>query len=90
MNVKFLGQACTLIETGGKRILCDPWITGTCNVNSWYHLNRRIQTRKDIPTDVDYIYISHEGFQIIDIILNQLTDRAQFNFYRQAKGFFAL
>ena len=60
MNVKFLGQACTLIETGGKRILCDPWITGTCNVNSWYHLNRRIQTRKDIPTDVDYIYISHE------------------------------
>ncbi len=60
MNVKFLGQACTLIETGGKRILCDPWITGTCNANSWYHLNRRIQTRKDVPTDVDYIYISHE------------------------------
>ena len=60
MNVKFLGQACTLIETGGKRILCDPWITGPCNVNTWYHLNRRIQTRKDVPTDVDYIYISHE------------------------------
>ena len=60
MNVKFLGQACTLIEIKEKRILCDPWIVGPCNVNSWYHLNRRIHTKKDIPTDIDYIYISHE------------------------------
>ena len=60
MKVKFLGQACTLIEIKEKIILCDPWIVGPCNTNSWYPLNRRIHTKKDIPTDVDYIYISHE------------------------------
>ena len=60
MNVKFLGQACTLIETKNKRILCDPWIIGPCNVNSWYHLSSKITSKKDIPYDVDYIYISHE------------------------------
>ena len=55
-----MGQACTLIEIKEKIILCDPWIVGPCNTNSWYPLNRRIHTKKDIPTDVDYIYISHE------------------------------
>ena len=60
LRVKFLGQACTLVETNNKRILCDPWIIGPCNVNSWYHLNNKIAKKTDIPTDVDYLYISHE------------------------------
>jgi len=58
--VRFLGQACTLIETNNERIIVDPWIVGPCNVNSWYTLRRRAATKKDIPTDIDYIYISHE------------------------------
>jgi UDP-MurNAc hydroxylase len=57
---KFLGQACTLIETKNERIIVDPWIVGPCNVNSWYTLRNKAATRKNIPTDVDYIYISHE------------------------------
>lgn len=60
MFVKFLGQACTLIETKNTRILVDPWIVGPCNVNSWYPLRKEVATKKDIPTDIDYIYISHE------------------------------
>jgi len=60
MFVRFLGQACTLIETKNSRILVDPWIVGPCNVNSWYPLRTDVATKKDIPLDVDYIYISHE------------------------------
>ena len=60
MYAKFLGQACTLIETKNERILVDPWIVGPCNVNTWYTLRNKAATKKDIPTDIDYIYISHE------------------------------
>jgi len=60
MFVKFLGQACTLIETKNKRIIVDPWIVGPCNVNTWYTLRRKAARKNNIPTDVDYIYISHE------------------------------
>ena len=58
--VKFLGQASTLIETKTKRILVDPWIVGPCNGNAWYTLRHKAATKKNIPTDVDCIYISHE------------------------------
>ena len=60
MKVKFLGQACTLIETKNERIIVDPWIVGPCNVNTWYTLRRKAAKKSDIPTDVDYIYISHQ------------------------------
>jgi hypothetical protein len=60
MNVRFLGQACTLIETSNFRIIVDPWIVGPCNVNTWYPLRTEPATKKDIPRDVDAIYISHE------------------------------
>jgi len=60
MFVKFLGHACTLIEAKNKRIIVDPWIVGPCNVNTWYTLRKKAATKKNIPTDVDYIYISHE------------------------------
>ena len=60
MKVKFLGQACTLIETNNYKIIVDPWIIGPCNANSWYTLRREPATKKNIPLDVDAIYISHE------------------------------
>lgn len=60
VNVKFLGQACTLIETKNHRFIVDPWIVGPCCVNAWYPLRREPATKKNIPTDVDAIYISHE------------------------------
>ena len=58
--MKFLGQACTLIQSENERIIVDPWIVGPCNVNTWYTLRQKAATKKNIPTDVDYIYISHE------------------------------
>ena len=60
MFVKFLGQACTLIETKKERIIVDPWIIGPCNGNAWYTLRNKAATKHNIPTDVDCIYISHE------------------------------
>lgn len=60
MFVKFLGQACTLIETKRHRFIVDPWIVGPCNVNSWYPLRENVATKKDVPTDIDFMYISHE------------------------------
>ena len=48
MFVKFLGHACTLIETKNKRIIIDPWIIGPCNVNAWYTLRNKAATKKEI------------------------------------------
>ncbi len=60
MFIRFVGHACTLIETSNFRIIIDPWIIGPCNGNTWYPLRSEPTTKKDIPTDVDAIYISHE------------------------------
>ncbi len=49
MNIQFLGHSCFLIETGGKRLLFDPFISGN-------ELAKGIEVRS---IRADYIFLSH-------------------------------
>ena len=59
MRIEYIKSSCVLVESGGKKVLCDPWLTDGAYYGSWaqeyppYELD---QSRFD---DVDYIYISH-------------------------------
>ena len=37
VRVTYYGQACTLIEAGGRRILTDPWLTEGAYLGTWFH-----------------------------------------------------
>lgn len=37
MKISYLGHTCVLVETAGRRVLCDPWLTDPAYVNSWWH-----------------------------------------------------
>jgi UDP-MurNAc hydroxylase len=58
MKVQYISSACVLIEHGGVRILCDPWLTDGIYYGSWYHYPILTVSPEDF-NDVDYIYLSH-------------------------------
>ena len=58
INLKVLGHACLLVEIGNKKILFDPWITGSVYWRSWWNyppLNYD-EIEKIKP---DYIILTH-------------------------------
>ena len=57
MNFKFLRGACVVIEGGGKRVLCDPWLDDGIYYGSWAHYPA--YNWKDDLSTLDYIYVSH-------------------------------
>jgi len=57
MQIKLISHASVLIESGGQRLLTDPWTVGKVFNESWALLS------PPAPVDygqVDYIWISHE------------------------------
>ena len=58
MKVHFLKSATTLVESGGVRILTDPWLVDGEYYGSWYHYPPYEFDPANF-CDVDYIYISH-------------------------------
>ena len=58
MKITHIGSACVLIESGGIKILCDPWITGEVYYGSWAHYPK-LEFDKAMFDDIDYIYVSH-------------------------------
>ena len=63
MRVTYYGQACTLIEAGGKKILIDPWLTEGAYLGTWFHthlLSEAGITPQTFPKDIDYLFLSHE------------------------------
>jgi len=63
VRVTYLGQACTLIEAGGIRLLVDPWLTEGAYLGTWYH-SHLLSQAGIMPSkychDVDYLFLSHE------------------------------
>lgn len=59
MKVTYLCSAAVLIEHGGKRILCDPWLTDGAYYGSWYHFPPIDPSVIESLKDVDAIYLSH-------------------------------
>ncbi|MEO0914023.1 MAG: MBL fold metallo-hydrolase, partial [Pseudomonadota bacterium] len=58
MKITRLGSATVLIEVGGIRILCDPWLTDGIYYGAW--CNYPPIPLEEAPLhDIDYIYVSH-------------------------------
>jgi len=59
MKVTYIGHACMTMESGGTRILMDPWMTDPTYHNTWWHYPPLCTGPRDLPK-IDYLYISHE------------------------------
>ena len=69
MQVTYYGQACLLIESGGKKILTDPWLTEGANFGTWFHTHLLADAGialETFPRDVDYLFLSHEHQDHVD------------------------
>lgn len=76
LSLEYVGHACLLFSGGGENIITDPWFSNPVMANSWYHVPRYSRTIADLPK-LDYIYISHEHADHLDIpALRQLSDDA--------------
>jgi UDP-MurNAc hydroxylase len=63
MKITSLGHAGLLIETNGKRIVCDPWFSQEgAFLCSWHQWPRNDRLGSEIMNQVmsaDYLYVSH-------------------------------
>jgi UDP-MurNAc hydroxylase len=69
MRVTYFGQACTLIEVAGKKVLTDPWLTEGAYFGTWFHTHLLAEagvTPEIFPKDIDYLFLSHEHQDHVD------------------------
>ena len=70
MRVTYYGQACTLTEAGGVKILTDPWLTEGAYHSTWFHTHLLADagvTPESFPKDFDYLLLSHEHRDHLDL-----------------------
>lgn len=70
MRVTYYGQACTLIEAAGRRILTDPWLTEGAYLGTWFHTHVLAEAGVSPATickDIDYLVLSHEHEDHCDV-----------------------
>jgi UDP-MurNAc hydroxylase len=101
VRITYFGQACTLIEVAGKKILTDPWLTEGAYFGTWFHTHLLADadiTPETFPNDVDCIFLSHEHQDHVDpetlrhfspdvpiLICRFVTPK--FRYYLQSLGF---
>jgi UDP-MurNAc hydroxylase len=69
VRVTYLGQACTLIEVAGRKILTDPWLTEGAYFGTWFHTHLLADagvSPEFVPKDIDYLFLSHEHEDHVD------------------------
>jgi UDP-MurNAc hydroxylase len=69
VRVTYFGQACTLIDVAGKKILTDPWLTEGAYFGSWFHTHILAEagiSPETFPKDIDYLFLSHEHQDHVD------------------------
>jgi UDP-MurNAc hydroxylase len=59
MKVTYIGHAAILVESGGTRILMDPWLNDPTYHGTWFHYPPLVTRVRDLPK-LDYLYVSHE------------------------------
>lgn len=59
MDVRLIGHASVIVDTGDVRIWCDPWLTGKVFNESWT-LFPSPRFEPEWLDEVDYLWISHE------------------------------
>lgn len=57
MEIQFVGHASFSISACGKRLLCDPWLSGKVFNDGWAHISPPIEVAW---SKIDYLWISHE------------------------------
>ncbi len=57
MKITYISHATLLIETGGKKIVTDPWVKGSTYCNQWHLFPKAVSPEKII--DADYVVYSH-------------------------------
>lgn len=57
MKFKIISHACLLVESQGKRLLVDPWLTGSVYWGSWW-LNPPAVVDQEV-LNPDFVYITH-------------------------------
>lgn len=70
MRVTYYGQACTLIEAGGIKILTDPWLTEGAYQGTWFHTHLLADagvTPETLPRNIDFLFLSHEHQDHLDV-----------------------
>ena len=70
MRVIYYGQACTLTHAGNLKILTDPWLTEGAYHGTWFHTHVLADagvTPQTFPKDVDYLFLSHEHQDHLDV-----------------------
>jgi UDP-MurNAc hydroxylase len=69
MRVTYYGQACTLIEAGGRTILTDPWLTEGAYLGTWFHTHLLAEAGVSPETlpKIDFLFLSHEHEDHLDV-----------------------
>ena len=62
MTLRFtvLGHGALAVEAAGKRLLVDPWLSGSCYWRSWWHYPPNDVRPEHLAPDV--VYLSHHHF----------------------------
>src|SRR5690242_17710865 len=70
MRVTYYGQACTVIDVAGRRIVTDPWLTEGAYFGTWFHTHllsdARVSAATLGETKIDYLFLSHEHPDHVD------------------------
>lgn len=69
LKVTYFGQACTLIEAAGRKILVDPWLTEGAYFGTWFHTHLLGDVGVSpavLPRNLDYVFLSHEHQDHVD------------------------
>lgn len=59
MNFRILGHACLEVASGGKRLLCDPWLVGSAYWRSWWNYPP-VPDGLVEELDPDFVYLTHQ------------------------------
>jgi hypothetical protein len=57
MRLEYISHSCFVIHTKGKKLVFDPWITGSAYRNQWHLFPKPVSTRN--VEDADAVLISH-------------------------------
>lgn len=60
MRFTVLGHGALSVEAGGRRLLVDPWLSGSCYWRSWWHYPPSEARPEDLAPD--FVYLSHHHF----------------------------
>jgi len=58
MKFRILGHACLEVTSGGKQLLCDPWLVGSAYWRSWWNYPP-VPDGLVEELDPDFIYLTH-------------------------------